>query len=330
MTISKQKLLNFLNGVQVNSGNEISLTGQLNFKDNYIYQFNNEIVIYNKFFDESLNDNFSLSLQKLTAIISKLKDDNLELNIEDNIKLISKKSEIEFTKQEIKQEFTFKDNFEWQDLPENFLTGIEFAEKIIDENNTRFLPNIFIDNDKIVSTNGRVLIIYNLHKEFNKFFLKKLQIDLLLKFKVKKYCIEKNLIYFLADDTIIYFNYLTDCNYPDYTKIQLENEKEINFLDKLNLNDIDVNVSILDSESKVLKIEIEKNKIKIENSNIGINIKTKLDKENEIENIKFSLNADYLISFLKSDFGNDYKTYISDSMICFQNNDVKFITMLME
>ena len=162
-----------------------------------------------------------------------------------------------------------------------------------------------------------------------KFYLQKNQIDLLLKYDIVKYFIENNLIYFLSkDNTIISFNYITDVNFPDYKQAKLVDEKEIKFLDKLNLSDIEVNFSILDDD-RLLDIEIERNKIKIKTNNEYINIKTELEKENDIENIKFKLVANYLLEFLKSDFSNEFKTFIDDKKICFRNNDVEFITSLM-
>ena len=77
-------------------------------------------------------------------------------------------------------------------------------------------------------------------------------------------------------------------------------------------------------------ILFERNKIKIKTNNEYINIKTELEKENDIENIKFKLVANYLLEFLKSDFSDEFKTFIDDKKICFRNNDVEFITSLMK
>lgn len=326
MQIKRKELLSILQGMQTNSSKlDFSIANQVNFKNNYIYYINNDIIIYNKFQNDV---SFSLKLNDLVNLLSKLKDKSIEFEIDNIIKIKTEKTEIELTKLDNSIDFNFKENFEWKELPNNFIKGIKFAGRIVQENNYRFLPNILIDNDKIVSTDGKCLIIYNLGVEFNKFYLQKNQIDLLLKYDIEKYCIEGNLIYFLSkDNTIICFNYLIDVNFPPYTEIKLENEKEIKFLDKLNLNDIEVNLSILD-EYNTLDIDIDRNKIKIKTGNEYINIRTELEKENEIENIKFKLNAEYLLEFLKSDFSSEFKTFIDDKMICFKNDDVKFITAL--
>lgn len=328
MKINRKDLLNVLQGMQSNTS-KIE-TNQVNFKEKIIYQTNNDIMIYSEFFEEDLKENFSLPLNDLILLLSKIKENEVELLIESSIKIVTKKTIIELPKQEIKDCFDFTNIFEWEDLPENFIKGIKFTSAILDEN-SRFNPTIFIDNDKVVSTDGKCLIIYNLQKDFLKFFLKQLQINLLLKYGVKKYCIKDNLIYFLADKTVIYFNYLTDENFPKYQKIQMNNEKEIQFLDKLNLSDIDINVSILD-EDKVLHIDIEKSNIKIKSNNFtGVNIKTILDKENDIEDkLSFILSADYLMYFLKSDFSDGFKTLIDENKICFTNSEIKLITMMQE
>jgi len=331
MKINKQKLLTVLTGMQTNKSKVESLNN-VNFKEKIIYQTNNDIMIYSEVLPEDLKESFSLPINELILLLSKIKDNEIELIVENTIKIKTEKTEIEFPKQEIKHKFDFENTFNWQDIPENFIKGIQFAGKILDANNERFNPIVFIDNDKIVSTDGRCLIVYNLKKDFLKFYLRKNQIDLLLKFNIKQYFIKENLIYFLSDNAVIYFNYLTDEKFPNYEAIQMENEKEIKFLNRLDINDIDINISILDSESKYLKVEIEKNNIKIKSSNFtGINIKTKFDKENQIEDkIIFSLVADYLIVFLKSDYSNEFKTFIDENKICFLNDEIKFITMLQE
>jgi hypothetical protein len=326
MVIKRQDLLNVLNKMQVNSIEKV------NFKDNLIYQYENDILIKNEIFKENLQENFSLPLQQLITILTKLKDEEIELLVEDVIKIKSKKSEIEFSKSPILKDFTFDNDYTWIDLPDNFIKGIQFANNLIDTNNQRFNPVVFIDNDKIVSTDGKALIIYNLGIDFNKFFLTQSQINLLLKFDIKQYYLKDNLIYFLgSDSSVIYFNYLIDMKFVPYEKIVLENEKEIKFLDKLNLNDIDLNNSILDSESKILKVQIDKNNIIIKSTNNNISIKTKLDKENIIDNnILFGINSDYLLFFLKSEYSDNFKVYIDETKICFMNKYIKFITTLMD
>ena len=165
--------------------------------------------------------------------------------------------------------------------------------------------------------------------ELNRFFLKALQIDLLLKFNVQKYCVDKHLIYFLGDDdSIIYFTFINDIAFSPYEKIQMNNEQEIIFLDKINISDIDLNCSI--SEEKILSIEIEKDNIKIKSTNYtNIDIETNLDKQNNIENkIEFMLFVEHLIEFLKLDCFDSFKTFIDNEKICFKNEDIQFITML--
>ena len=324
MIIKRQDLLNVLSKMQVNS------IGRINFKDNLIYQYENDILIKNEFFKENLKESFSLPLQQLITILTKLKDEKIELLVEDIIKIKSKKSEIEFSKNPILKDFTFDNDYTWIDLSDNFIKGIQFAVNLIDTNNQIYNSVLFIDNDKIISTDGKALIIYNLGIDFNKFFLTQSQINLLLKFNIKQYCVKDNLIYFLSsDNSVIYFNYLTDMKFVPYEKIVLENEKEIKFLDKLNLDDINLNNSILDSENKMLEINISKNTITILNSNMNINIKTKISKENSIDNLNFKINADYLLCFLKSNFEEEFKTYLDEDKICFENDTCKFITTLM-
>jgi DNA polymerase III sliding clamp (beta) subunit (PCNA family) len=141
MLINRKNLQTVLSNMQVNSSNNsISALSHVYFKDNYIYQTNNEIVIQNQFFDEQLQENFSLPLSELLLLVSKLKDEFIQLEISDNIKLISKKSEIEFPKQEIKIEFNNKIKFDWKDLPDNFLYPINLD---IYQIMKKVFPNVF-------------------------------------------------------------------------------------------------------------------------------------------------------------------------------------------
>lgn len=320
MKINRLDLLNVLQNMQSIS--------RINFKENIIYQIENDIMIYNKFFNRDLSENFSLPIDNLITILSKLKDNEIELNIDNNIKIITKNTEIEFTKEPIINNYEFINPFTWIDLPESFFEGIKFVNKIFKENQKSSI--ILFDNDKIVSTNGVALIIYNLGINFNTFFLLKKQLDLLVKLKVKRYFILDNLIYFLADNnSIVYFNYLTEYKFPPYQKIKMIREKEIQFLNKLNLTDININSSILDTENYFLNIEIEKDSIIMKSKNMNINIETKIENENEInDKINFKLDINYLIEFLKLDYSNEFKTSIDENKICFENSIIKFITTL--
>lgn len=326
MLINRVKLLNLLSKMQMNKS-YLETLNVVNFENNVISQTNNDIVIQSEI-DATFEESFSLPINQLVLILSKLKDNEIELEIGDLIKIKTQKSEIEFTKEVVKYSYN-NVGFNWIELPVNFIKGIKFTGKIIDPNNTRFIDSVFIDNNKIVSTNGKALVIYNLGDNFNKCFLKQNQINLLLKCSVDKYFIKDNLIYFKGeDDIIIYFNYITDLKFVDYEKIVMDNEKEIQFLDRFNLSDIEVNLSFLD-ENKMLRIEIDKKNIKVKSGNNNINIKTKLEINNNVD-IKFGINSEYLLDFLKSDFSSSFKTFIDENKICFMNDDIKFITMLME
>lgn len=329
MKINKKIFLEFLQKIQINKS-KLDSSNIINFYENILYQSNNDIMIFNNFFNENLKENFSLNIDSLVLILSKLKDEFIELTIEDLIKIKTEKTEIELTKEDIKYKLNVNVNFNWIDLPKEFINAIKFSRKIL-EDDYRITKTIMIDNSKVVATNGKVLIIYDLKENFNKFFLNSLQIDLLLKFDIKKYFIHDNLIYFLANDnSIIYFNFETDIKFPSYEKIIMENEKEIKFLDRLDISDINVNIAVLDLENKLLNIEIDKNYLKINSKNNCINIKTILNKENIIDDkIIFGINAEYLLLFLNNNI-NEFKTYIDNNKILFENENIKFITMLME
>ena len=121
--------------------------------------------------------------------------------------------------------------------------------------------------------------------------------------------------------------FLENYEFPPYNKIQLVNKEKIYFLDKLNLTDIEINLPVL-YEDKLLNIEILKDKIVLQANNKIINIKTELEKENSVYDLKFKLDIDYLLTFLKSKYSSEFETFIDSDKIQFINKDIEFITGL--
>lgn len=163
MIIDKKKLEDILSGMCLTCTKSFDNTN-INFIGYYIYCCNTNVVIYNKFFNSSLQFNFSLPMKSLFDVLSKLKNDtNTEIIINNDLIILKNDiSSIQFPKKNISNIIEIDDINDWEILPDNFLSGLEFASKFIDSND-KIREHIFVDNNQIVSTDARALSILSLN-----------------------------------------------------------------------------------------------------------------------------------------------------------------------
>ena len=215
MIIQRKKFLEILSDSMVGVG-----------KQNDFFVFHNGNLISRK-------DNLTVSIpikdvvdevlegcvkaSELFSIFQKLKTDEVKISTSDNSWIFkSGKAKFEFVLLNIDVNFynlCFDfENDDWLEIPENFFNNLKLCS--MPSNNSKF-PYVYIDSDRIISTDGHSLNKCDFSfSGINSFLLSEKIISDLFKFKnINKIKIKDNLILFKTiDDKIISINNINNIN----------------------------------------------------------------------------------------------------------------------
>ena len=336
------------------------LTHTINFtekKDNsqitsHIYLEANETLIIratDKEFGIEFNDTSTEIINKGKAtingkkfydIIKSLNDDFINIEVKDNIAIISQNHSIyklpTFEANEF-PEFPNIDNFQKIDL--NSLEFVESLKKVfpvIDSNNPKYelngaLIDIIDDKLNIVATDTKRLAIYQINQTTQKEFqiiiprkaiaeIRKLFLD---NFEI--YIDEINLV--IKTQNITFFTQLINGKFPDYKRIIPNEYKEIININKTTLLKAIKRINIISDE---IKLTLNQNNLILESiTGESFEAKTDMEISSNLDNFTFAVNSKFIVDFLNVVDEDNIQLCLNEENIPFTLKMNNFQTIIM-
>lgn len=295
------------------------------FLDDRIFTFNGRILIQKEL--KTGLDSVAVDFAKLFDFIAKSKAKEIELDAkEESLVIKAGKATLELFLNLQKEQFSdrlkkinMKDQMKKIVNPAEFKRGLSLCKYSVRKDIYSPVGNIFVDNNRIVSTDGKRLSVYEIENHMDQFFIPFDVIPVLEKYDFEGYLIEDDLIHFFADDFVFSFSNPGKVNYPSYQKvleISEDRDTNITFAEDIKTN-IDL-TTILEQDTFVssVKVEIEDNNCRITSSGQGgkLNIETEAK---STENLTFFINPVFFLSVLDLTnvmlLSNDVAVFVKDN-----------------
>ena len=210
MTVSKKQLLNSLKLAMpgIESGNVV-LQGSdtFIFHNGRIFSYNDSIAVSIPIEQSGLveeNIEGAIKADEFFKVLSKLPNDEITLELDDNVIIKSGKAKVEMTLMNFDFESRLDGiatNENWIDLSDDFIAGLKCCRIA---NNKSPLSGIFVDGNMILSTDGFQMNKFNIDCDLGEFWMSDNSANELLKMKFKSIQVGENWVHFLSDDGVIF------------------------------------------------------------------------------------------------------------------------------
>jgi len=249
--------------------------------------------------------------KKFYEIIKALNDDFINLEIKDNIAIISQNHSIyklPIFDADNFPEFPDIKNFEKLNINSlEFIDGLKKIFSVIDTNNPKYELNgalLDIENNllNLVATDTKRLALYSINQQNTKdinIIIPKKAISEIKKLFINEFEVfynETNLI--LKSQNITFFTQLINGKFPDYKRIIPNEYQYVINLNKQSLTKAIKQIIII---SQDIKITINKNQMLFESiSDETFEAKTDITIESDLENFTFAVNSKFLLDYINS------------------------------
>lgn len=334
MKINKNELLKALEIVKPGLANKeiIQQSSSFAFINNHIVTYNDEISV--KFPVKNLQIEGAIEAETFYKILSKLKTEEIELNVSDKeIQIKSKRSKIGLpleNKINLPLEEIGKRK-KWNPLPENFIEALEFVSFTVSKDMSRpILTNVHVNkNGNIESSDNYRLTRYNVNElQVSTFLLSGMVVNQLIKYELTDIAEGDGWIHFKTVDKAIISCRIVEDKYPDISNyINSKFKNTINF-PKLLKSTLEKALIFAKREifiDEKVYINIKDKKITISSkSNTGAWFKESLNIKYTGEEINFIINPKFLMDILKSLNSCE----LDDAMLKFSGNNWIHIVVL--
>jgi len=108
-------------------------------------------------------------------------------------------------------------NKKWGKLPGDFMEAVKLCIFSVSKDNTQpFLNCLFVDNNRILSSDDLRISLYKLKEGLGSSFLIPLAaVKELLRFKVTEFCLGESWVYFSTDEHVVFCSRIIEDNFPE-------------------------------------------------------------------------------------------------------------------
>jgi len=301
-------------------------------------EFGLEYVIDNNF-EIITEGELTINGKKLYEIIKALNDDFIEIELKDDIAIISQNHSIyKLPTFDVKEYPEFPNQSELQKVEISTLDFIEGLKKVflvIDTNNLKYelngaLLNIESNSLNIVATDTKRLALYSIKENSQKeiqIIIPKKSIAELRKLFSDNFEVFVNETYLvIKSQYMTFFTKLINGKFPDYKRIIPDEYKYIIALNKNSFLKAIKQINIISND---IKITIDKNKMYLESiSDETFEAKTDIEIESNLENFVFAVNSRFLLDFLNVSDDN-IEICLNEENIPFTLREKNFETIIM-
>jgi len=278
--------------------------------------------------------------KKFFEIIKALNDDFIELEVVDNIAIITQghsKYKLPIFNPNEFPEFPNIENFQKIELNAiDFIDGLKKTFLVIDSNNPKYeLNGALIDinnsNLNIVSTDTKRLAVYSISEKSKKDFqiiIPKKAIAEIKKLFIDNFEIFFNEIYLIfKSNNITFFTQLINGKFPDYKRIIPIEYKNIIKIEKNNFIKAIKQINIISNEIKII---INKDNLSLESiSDETFEAKTDLRINSKLENFSFAVNSKFILDALNVIDEDIIELCLNEENIPFTIRSKNFQTIIM-
>jgi DNA polymerase-3 subunit beta len=345
LKISKSIIENILNNVI----NFIEKKDNSQITSHILLEANDKLIIKatDREFGIEFEDNTSEIIQKgkitlngrkFFDIIKALNDDFINIEIVDNIAIISQNHSIyKLPTFEAEQfpEFPEISSLEKIELNSfDFIEGLKKVFLVIDSNNPKYELNgalLDISNDfNIVATDTKRLALYGIKNKNPK------DIQIIIPKKaiseIKKLFLDNFEIYFneinlmIKSNNITFFTQLINGKFPDYKRIIPNEYKHIIKLNKQIFTKAVKQINVISND---IKITINNNQMFLESiSDETFEAKTDIEIKSDLDNFVFAVNSKFVLDFLNV-VDDEIEICLNEENIPFTLRDKNFQTIIM-